>query len=365
MKGILKFLCAAVLTLTLFGLVSCGKEAGVPDGMQLVRGGEEYGYNFYAPEEWVVSSYGEFASAYISVTNNSSITFGEASMPDYGKDDGGFDEADAVKYFNENMDNLDYMKSREITVNAEKCAFGNEQNAYKFIYTYSYENADGSKINYRAMQILAARADRLYIFLYNSQNTAPAYAEDGVTFYEIYLEKVNEVVSAFRFLDTPPVKAPITAGSSGELTLVSDRKICGFDFYAPADSLPVATSALVHRNLGGGSSVSISELVSNSTSTHPDEYFDGIRSNMQKSFGEIEYQAPEKDSNKREVKGAMWAYFYEYSYSYAGVKYKGCTVLIQTGTNSLNAKAYILTYTAPTGSYDGELLTEMLDRLEF
>ncbi len=365
MKRFLKILCVLSITAALFGLVSCGKDKDIPEGMQLVRGGEEYGYNFYAPEEWVVSSYGDFASAYISAMNNSSVTFGEGKMPTADIGGEGFGEDDAVEYFKTCMDNLEYMKSRSVTVNGERCAFGNEQNAYKFIYTYDYKQESGTVLKYRAMQILIARGGRLYIFLYNSQNTAPAYAEDGESYYDLYLEKVNEVIKNFKFLDKPATKNPETAGSSGELVLVSDKVLSGFDFYAPSDSLSVASSALVQRNLGAGASVSISELVSNTQTSHPDDYFTGIKANMEKAFGEVAYTAPEKDTNKREIKGAAWAYFYEYVYSYAGVSYRGYTMLIQTGTNSFNAKAYILTYTAPEGSYNGELLKKMLDRLEF
>ncbi len=365
MKRFFKLICTVAITAALFGLASCGKDNGVPEGMQLVRGGDEYGYNFYAPEEWVVSSYGEFASAYISATNTSSVSFGEADMPSYGKDEGGFCEDDARTYFSENMNNLDYMSSREITVNGEKCNFGNEQNAYKFVYTYDYGSEGGTVIHYRAMQILIARGERLYIFLYNSQNTVPAYSKDKTTYYDLYLEKVNELIREFKFLTSSGTKAPVQIGEPSELVLVSDKKICGFDFYAPSNSREIASSALVHRDLGGGSSISISELVSNTSAAHPDEYFDGIKANMQEAFGNVEYTAPEKDSNKRDIKGAAWAYYYEYSYSYAGIKYTGYTMLIQTGTNSFNAKAYILNYTAPEGSYRSEILEKMLDRLEF
>ncbi len=372
MKGLIKILSAGALVFALLGLASCGKDKDAPDGMQLVRGGEEYGYNFYVPEEWVVASYGDIACAYVSAVNATSVSFAEAEMPPEGMDDDGMSAADAKAYFVGHMDNLAYMKgvAERLSVDAEPCKFGNSPDAYKFVYTYDYTKEDGSVLHYRAMQILIPRGDRLYIFQYNSQNATPNYSTDGMTYYDIYLEKVNEVIASFRFLGTPPPIKNSTASSEGDFVLVSDKKLCGFNFYAPSGSSEIASSALVHRDLGGGSSVSISSLVSNTQTTHPDDYFNGIKSNMEKSYGEVikltDTDGDKKDTNKLNLNGVRMAYYYEYEYTYASVTYQGYMVIIQTGTNAFNAEAYLFNYTGIKGSsYNKELCDAMLAKLEF
>ncbi len=362
MKRILKILSVLALAIAAMGLYSCGEESDTPDGMQLVRGGEEYGYKFYVPEEWVVSCYGDFACAYVSTVNNTSVTFAEAQMPEYGSD--GMTEDEIRTYFYSSMQKLEYMKnSMQVSVDGEGCNFGKESGAYKFIYTYDYPMENGNLIHYRAMQIIRARGGRLYIFQYNSQNSVPSYSTDQKTHYEIYFEKVNEIINEFKFLDTPLVQEPITAGSSGDFILVSDSDLCGFDFYAPNDSLEVISSALVHRDLGSGASVSVSELVSIESSSGYDAYWEGLKANMEKSFSSV----TETAKGNRALKGASAAYCYEYTYSYAGKNYCGYTILISTGTKSFNAKFYIFNYSAPEQFYGEnlELLEKMLSELEF
>ena len=252
MKRIFKLL--PILFILIIGLCSCGEDSDAPEGMQLVRGGEGWGYNFYAPEEWTASSYGDFACAYVSSANRTSVTFGEATMPEYGK--GGLDKDGACKYFEEHMARLSYYNRENVSVYGEKCNFGNEPNAYKFIFTYDYGTVSGKTIKYRSMQILVGRGDRLYIFQYNSQDTKPNHSTDEKTYYELYLEDANEVVTAFKFLNSPAPVNPTPATSNGQLVLVSDPKLCGFKLYAPSGSREIASSALVHRDLGNGASVS-------------------------------------------------------------------------------------------------------------
>ena len=64
---------AALMLTFILALVGCSDD-GVPDGMQLVRGGEEYGYYFYAPKEWTPDSRGDISSVHVSSLDNSSVT---------------------------------------------------------------------------------------------------------------------------------------------------------------------------------------------------------------------------------------------------------------------------------------------------
>ncbi len=378
MKKTFKLFLAIITAAFAIGLSSCG-DPDAPEGMQLAGGGDGLGYKFFVPEEWVVSSYGEFDCAYVSAVNNTSVAFGEASIPDYGKD--GMDADEMRKYFNERMDNLDYMKSRKLMVDAEKCAFGNEQNAYKFVYTYDYPQ-NGGAIHYQAMQILIERGGRLYIFQYNSQNSVPQYSADGkTTHYEIYLEKVNEIITSFVFEKDPSVKAPdAVAGSTGEFVLVSDPKLCDFDFYAPKDSLPIASSSLVHRDLGGGATVSLSELMLDSIPTDTEfginEYWEGLKANFEKSYGEIKvlskYKSEGKDENGKEqfpnllnnINGANGGRYYEYEYNYAEKTYRSYMVIIGI-VDTFSLDYYIYTYQAPVEAYDKALCDKILGKVEF
>ena len=51
-----KIIALITLLASVFSLVACADTTGLPEGMQLVRGGEEYGYYFYSPEEWTVAN---------------------------------------------------------------------------------------------------------------------------------------------------------------------------------------------------------------------------------------------------------------------------------------------------------------------
>lgn len=377
MKRYLKIFAFFAITVAALGLTSCG-DSDAPDGMQLARGGKEYGYNFYVPEEWSVSQYGDFACAYVSAVNGTSVTFGEARMPDAGTD--GLTQDEAKEYFHGEMAKLGYMASAEFSVDGEKCSFGNEPNAYKFIYTYAYPREDGTVINYGAMQILVARGERLYIFQYNSQKSVPKYSDDEQTYYDIYLEEANEIVQAFEFTEDAPASLPVAAGSSGELVLVSNSKICGFDFYAPSDSKVMASSSLVQVDLGGGSSVAISELI---LDTLPDsstfginEYWEGLKANFEKCYGEItvlnEYNSTEKDENgkdvypnlREDIKGAKGGRYYEYEYTYGGKTYRQYMLIVGISKTFSN-KYYVYTYSAPKDSYNGELCEQMILKTEF
>ena len=71
-----KLALAFILVLSVILLIGCGSD-GAPDGMQLVSGGPELGYYFYAPEEWTVSNTGDISSVYVSRIDTTSVSFAE------------------------------------------------------------------------------------------------------------------------------------------------------------------------------------------------------------------------------------------------------------------------------------------------
>ena len=370
MKRFVKVLLVAAVMVLSLGAVSCGEGLNAPEGMQLARGGEEEGYYFFVPDGWVVANYGDYASAYVSKANPTTVTFAEAVMPEYGKD--GLSADEARQYFSTSMANLGYTKNVNPSANGEAAAFGNAS-GFKFDFTYDYPREDGGVINYRTLQYIIPRGERLYIFQYTSRATVPEYSVDGMTYYDIYLEtadntvNASDVIAQFVFLDTAPTKTVPEAKSSGELVLVSDKATAGFAFYAPKDSVAITSTALVHHDLGDGSSVAVSELVLTTTATHPDQYFEGIRVNMEKAFGEVKrINVPtEENGNRIEINGANWGYEYEYTYTYAGVEYRGYTVIIGKQSGIVSRKYYAFTYSAKAGAYNGDLVDAMIEKLEF
>ena len=64
----------ATLCASMFCLTSCSDGESLPEGMQLIAGGESLGYYFYGPEEWTVSNIGEIKSAYASRVDTSSAS---------------------------------------------------------------------------------------------------------------------------------------------------------------------------------------------------------------------------------------------------------------------------------------------------
>ena len=73
MKKLLILMLSIIASLSLF---ACSDD-DIPDGMQLVAGGEDKGYYFYAPEEWTISNLGKIDAAYASALDNTSMTFTE------------------------------------------------------------------------------------------------------------------------------------------------------------------------------------------------------------------------------------------------------------------------------------------------
>ena len=58
MKKITSIILILATLLSLALLTSC-KKSDAPEGLQLVKGGADYAYSFYAPEEWVVANLGD------------------------------------------------------------------------------------------------------------------------------------------------------------------------------------------------------------------------------------------------------------------------------------------------------------------
>ena len=169
MKRIISALLVLVIMICSLGLTSCGKNDGAPDGMQLVMGGDNLGYYFYGPEEWVVANVGNIGCTYASKVDLSSMTFVETEKP----------EGSVSDYFESEKAKFPYEIS--VSANGEDCLFGNATGtAKKYIYTYTYKD-----ISYTCMQIFVENSGRFFIFTYTANNTD--YSDDKTYYPEHYI----------------------------------------------------------------------------------------------------------------------------------------------------------------------------------
>ena len=153
MKSFKKILIMLMLlTLCALVLCACGGGAGAPEGMQLVLGGEELGFYFYSPEEWIVANHGEVAASYASTVNSTSVTFTKIDTP----------TAEVSKeYFITELSKLPFKAEvKSFNSNAE---FGNAKKACSCTFGYEYKGR-----SFLTMQIIASFDGEFYLFTYNS-----------------------------------------------------------------------------------------------------------------------------------------------------------------------------------------------------
>ena len=148
-----KITALLLLISMIFLMLSCGKKSDIPDGMQLVQGGEKYGYYFYAPEEWTVSNYANIASAYASGVDTTSISYVELTMP----------KTTIQEYFEESLNEYPVAPIILSDYSAKAVAFGNAETAIQYVFDHEYS---GHK--FRTMQIFVTYEGRFGIFTFNS-----------------------------------------------------------------------------------------------------------------------------------------------------------------------------------------------------
>ncbi|MBR2929832.1 MAG: hypothetical protein IKC32_01260 [Clostridia bacterium] len=340
--GILMLLTMLLCSLT--ALTACGGD-GSPEGMQLIRGGEDIGYYFYGPEEWIVANQEKYgiACSYVSKLDNSSVTLVEADMP----------ETSITEYVAEEMKKFPEGFELTSTLAPKEDSFGNAERAYKTSYTYKYAG-----FSYRTMQIYAIYGERFYIFTYNAPLVN--YSEEE-TYYDRYLEKVEAVIKNVKFVDISggeDVPAPEYEKDADGFSLVSDRAICGFDFYMPESyKLDWATS-MVSVTRTDGSNITVSEA----TDTNVDD--NGYWRTRFEQLGRIatEVKAVEGSKVGVDLGDGLDAVSMEYTYTMMGKDYKVYQVLIVNGF-----KGYVYTFTAEAELYDGlkDEATTILYKIEF
>ena len=364
MKRLIAIILAITTLFLLLALTSCKKKDGIPDGMQLVRGGEDVGYKFWGPEDWVISNYGNIGCTYVSGADKSSITFTEAEMP----------SVSLAEYFEAEAKKFPYGIAVNPDANGTDCNFGNAlMPAKKYVYTYDYSHTSGGKtetIGYTCMQIFVVHEDRFYIFTYTAANTLRRGGD--TSYYDYHLERVQAVIDAFEFTSrSSSATTPEYEKDAEGYILISDKVLSGFKFYVPGNYTVNHSSGTVVASASDGSNVTMSALNYNPKDT--DEYWDTKKQSLtliaDKTVGENgeELSTFCEISSKQDAEAgnARIAKSFEYTYRLDGVDYHVYQVLMRKG-GIFDKNVYVLTYTATESNYESHLaeLEKILDKIE-
>lgn len=328
----------AMLLLSLLLLCGCGDEIDVPDEMQLVGGGAEDGYYFFAPEEWTVSNIGEVDAVYVSRVDTSSVTFVKVDPASFAKPDPTVSDEDFFfgSYFE--LSKSEFPSDTEFFTNAEATLLGSgETKADRAIkYTYSYTYAEHK---FGFMQILASHGTSFYILTYSAPMEERS---EGVTNYDFYLEKLGQVIDNFRFVDAvegTPKEEPVS-DEDGDV-LISDPKLCGFSLSVPSGFERDFASAIVSASAEDGSNITMTKTTAGGMKVN--EYFELRKTELSKIVGEITVV---NTVNKTALGNSENAAAYEYTYEYGGKSFHVYQIFAVVGRSG-----YVFTYTAREDSY--------------
>ncbi len=376
-----KFALLSIVLVLLIALTGCGDEDEIPEGMQLVKGGESEGYYFYAPEEWTVSNLGDVAATYASNVNTTSVTFAEIDPASFGDKPG---EMSAEEYFLRQYfsDNKHLYPEDTVygTEGEERLLGSGEERADKaVVYTYSYKY---NKVSYGFMQYFAVHDGRYYILTYSAINEVIEGFEESR--YDTYLEKFTAIVENFRFVDKKDSEPVVGGENPEEYRLVSDKKLCGFELYAPYEFKLDYSSAIVSLSTEDGSSISLTEATSTGTSVA--EYMLIRQRELEQIVSDFKWITPLKEVDtvdggkvkapegvpvklgnlpKRES-AYNYALAFEYTYTFNGESYHVYQIAA-SDYMLFSGEGYVFTYTAKEENYTLHLpvVMEIINRIVF
>ncbi len=325
-------LLLAVIT-ALFSLAGCGTTSDVPDGMQLVRGGDSLGYYLYAPEGWTVSSQGNISAAYVSSVDTTSVTLVEADMP----------SVSIKEYFE--AARADFTFPVNVTKENGDFKFGNAEEARQFIYDYEY-----SGYKFRTMQVFAKFDGRFYIFTFTSQLTERS---EGETYYDYHLNNnLTGITNNVKFVKkSGTADKPDYPDVDGYL-LVSDRSLSGFDLYVTKDYSVDFSDGIVSVSREDGANITLSKATRAGVSIK--EYWETRKKELEAIVGTVT-EIKVNNVEGVELGNLTQAASYEYTYTLGGVSYHVYQIF---GVDAWNG--YAFTFTAPEAVYT-QRIEEALD----
>ena len=333
MKKALSCILAIVFSVAaLTSLTACSGD-GVPDGMQLLLGGEDLGYYMYVPEEWTPANHGDIACAYASKVDNTSVSFVKAEKP----------EGSISDYFSSQSALFPFEIT--LTVENEKTPFGNAKSAYRFVYDYTYQS-----YGFRTMQVFVEYGEDFYIFTFNSYTRERT---EGESYYQFYMEKVSHIIDNFKFVEkkTGNSEKPEYTRDGDGYILVSDKTLSGFEMYVPDAYAIDYSSGIVSVTREDGTNINLTKATY--TGVDYNDYWQARREDIKSITGS--YPTATKEGEVYNLSGVDWARAYEYSYTLAGEEYHAYQVLIVDGFDG-----FVFTYTAKSSELFAEHLNEAL-----
>ena len=362
-------LLAAALICASVTLTSCSGGVEIPEEMQLVCGGEEFGYYFFAPEEWTISNVGEIKSAYASRVDPTSVSLVEVKPESFLPDGKECDTYFFNSYFNESLKEFKG-EPKLSNPDGELTVFGKEgesaDKAKRYTYTYEYFDYTAEKtIKFGFMQYLLKHDGRYYIFTYSSSMEKRTGSTES--YYDYYLDKddkegkLTKVIKEFRFITkTGETEEKQYITDSDGYILASDPSLAGFNLYVPSEFKVDYSSAIVSATHSDGTNVNMTATAG--TNENVNAYMHRRLNELQAFAENIEcdYMTDEngnilvenENSDRKVLKytklddfgGAITAYAYEYTYTVGGEKYYVYQVISIEGW-LLNYNGYVLTYT--------------------
>ena len=364
-----KIICAVLAVLMLLTFVGCEDKSDIPDGMQLISGSDALGYYFYAPEEWTAANLDGIAAAYISAINTTSITFTEIDSDSFVIEDTTISAEDYFLYHYFEDTKAEFPADTKYSEkNGEERLFGasgyRADKAVMYSYTYTYQD-----VLYGFMQYFAVHNGECYILTYSAiYEVISGYEQSR---YAEHLEKLTAVVENFRFVDKAGTDEGTESYPADEYRLVSNSKLCGFEFYAPGSFMLDYSSGIVSVTAADGSNVNLTEAMSTGIST--EKYLEDRKEELSAiatDFTIIKDGEAAKLGNVPEAPGqntmTNFAFAYEYTYVFGGEKFHVYQVLAAEGW-LLDADGYVFTYTAKEENYEKHLpeVMTMIEKVVF
>ena len=379
MKKTVSLILALIAVITaLLGLTACQDKSDIPEGMQLVRGGDELGYYFYGPDGWVISNDGDIDCTYVTTSISVSMTFVKSVMPEgYTKPviDESTGEIPIPEWIKNYADKqLAAFPSQMLATKSEVKAtdFGNASEAYRVIFDYTYLGE-----SYKSLQAFVVYQENFYIFTYAALAKETAWI--GVP-YDNYLDEAELVMKNFKFVGAPKAPEATPTEPEEDWRLVSDKSLCYFNLYLPKEYSVDKATSIIAASDNDGRSVSAAEIRWNfGGGFHT--YWALIKADLEAvgtdvdftTYSEIGEDLPERiaDSGLTDAiitdndlfkKDGVTVGSTTYTYKLGGVSYKATTVLVITAF-----KAFNFTYVAEDGKYEGGLDTvkEIFAKMEF
>ena len=363
-----KLLLILITLLALALLCGCGDEYDTPEEMQFVGGGAEKGYYFFAPEEWTVGKEMDGIDyVYVSRVDTTSVSFAEIDpesfvnlKPDPAMSDEEFflshyfestksEFPESVQYGNNNGQNYTLGSGDTKASKSVKCNFS-------YIVESGYTDAT-ERVGF--LQIFASHGGKFYILTYAATLNEK---EEGTSTFDHYLEKLQLIIDNFRFTEASgePEKTEYPTDSDGDI-LASDKKLCGFDLYVPADFEVDYSSAIVSATHKDGSNLTVTRATA--TGTTIEKYWEFRKSELDiyvDSITDIGTNPHAIDFSNAKNAAAC-----EYTYVYNGKTFHVYQIFAVSG--GLSQKGYIFTYTALEENFSLHLddINRVLEKVNF